>query len=68
MSELPTEQRPIRMDPELAEAIEERIKAVKPSKRDDARTAVMAVYHSGTQGTFHDVLSAYDAAIAEAVG
>lgn len=64
---LPTEKRPIRMDPELSSEIE---KILKPLKGDDlgrAQEAVMKVYHSNVAGSFGDILEAYQTAIEEAV-
>lgn len=66
-STLPTEPRPIRMDPELGERVEKILKPLKGKEREAADAAVMAVYQSGHTGSFSELLERYKSAIAEAV-
>lgn len=67
-SALPTEKRPIRMDPELAAEVEKLLKPLKGKEREAADEAVMKVYQSGVSGSFGEILEAYQAAVEEAVG
>lgn len=64
---LPTEQRPIRMDPELSERVEALLKKYSGEKLSRAQTAVMRVYHSGANGPFGEIVKQYETAITEAV-
>lgn len=64
---LPTEDRPIRMDPELAERVEEMLANFKGKEREKAQAAVKRVYDSSVTGRFHELVEAYEAAILEAV-
>lgn len=66
-STLPTEQRPIRLDPELSAEIEKCIKPLAAKERGAAQAAVMEVYNSGHTGSFGELLELYRDAIAEAV-
>lgn len=63
---LPTEQRPIRMDPELAEQVDALLKPFSGEKLDRAQAAVMKVYESGATGSFGEILERYEAAIEDA--
>lgn len=66
-SALPTEPRPIRMDPELGERIEKLLKPLEGKERKAADAAVMKVYQSGHTGNFAELVERYEMAIAEAV-
>lgn len=66
-STLPTEPRPIRIDPELGERIEKLLKPLTGDRRKAADAAVMEVYQSGHTGSFTELLELYESAIAEAV-
>lgn len=64
---LPTEQRPIRMDPELSERVEKLLEPLAGDDLERAHAAVMKVYHSGRSGSFDEILGHYRTAIEEAV-
>lgn len=64
---LPTENRPIRLDPELSEEISKLLKPLKGRDREVADEAVMQVYRSSVMGSFGEILEAYRTAIEEAV-
>lgn len=66
-SALPTEPRPIRIDPELGERLEEILKPLNGKQREAADAAVMEVYQSGHTGSFAELVELYESAIAEAV-
>lgn len=66
-TKLPSEPRPIRMDPELAEAVDEIIKPLKGKDLEAAQAAVMDVYRSNASGKFAELLENYREAIEEAV-
>jgi hypothetical protein len=66
-SALPSETRPIRMDPELAVEIEKILKPLKGDDLERGRAAVMVVYRSSASGSFGQILEAYRTAIEEAV-
>lgn len=67
MTTLPTEQRPIRMDPELSERVEKILDRYSGSDLEKAQAAVMKVYHSGFAGSFGQLVERYDEAVREAV-
>jgi hypothetical protein len=64
---IPTETRPIRIDPEMAERLEAILEPLEGKARKAADAAVMSVYHSGVVGSFGELLERYSEAIAEAV-
>lgn len=64
---LPTEPKPIRMDPELANEVDKILKPLKGADLERAHEAVMKVYHSTTSGSFEQIFEAYRSAIEEAV-
>lgn len=63
---MPTEQRPIRMDPDLFKAVEGLLKAYKGEALERAQEAVRSVKESGHQGQFSELLAKYRDAIEEA--
>lgn len=65
---LPTEDRPIQLDPELSSKVEEMLKPYSGRKLEAARAAVLKVYKSGFAGSFGAILGKYETAIEEAVG
>lgn len=67
-SVMPTEVKTIPMDPELFGAIENILKPMEGEKLEKAKVAVTRVYHSTVTGSYDEILEAYEAAIAEAVG
>ncbi|MFW6331496.1 MAG: hypothetical protein ACOC3J_07210 [Gemmatimonadota bacterium] len=67
MSKLPTEHRPIRMDPELATAVEAALEPYSGKDLEKAQKAVLGVYQSANPGSHADLVEQYSAAIAEAV-
>lgn len=65
---LPTEPRPIRMDPDLAAAIEQLLAPYSGKKLVAAQGAVMGVYHDRSIALqFGELVERYRAAIAKAV-
>lgn len=66
--ELPTEQTPIKMDPELAEVVGEFLAELEGSDRKAGSAAVMKVYRSGFAGVFAEIVEKYRSAISTAVG
>lgn len=64
---LPTEQRPLRMDPDLAKQVDGILKKYKGDDLEKAHQGVMKVYHSGQSGGFHEIVERYREAIEEAV-
>jgi hypothetical protein len=65
---LPTEAVPIKMAPELAEAVGELLAELEGSDREAADGAVMRVYRSGFAGSFSEIVEKYRAEISAAVG
>lgn len=63
---LPTEERPIRMDPELAAEVNKFLEPLSGKDLKKGRDAVMSVYNSGITGSFGELLAAYRSAIEEA--
>lgn len=66
-STLPTEDRPIRMAPDLAEEVEKLLEPLTGEDQEKGRDAVMQVYHSSVSGSFGTIVEAYRTAIEEAV-
>ncbi len=64
---IPQETRPIRMDPNLAEAVEKLLEPYSGHELDLAQAAVVEVYHSSAVGVFSKLVKRYKAAILEAV-
>lgn len=64
---LPTEQRPIRMDPDLAKRVDSLLEPYDGEDLDHAQEAVMRVYQSPASGSFGQLVARYEAAIQEAV-
>lgn len=66
-TKLPTEERPIRMDPELQEQVEKILKGYSGKKLESAQEAVRKVYAGGATGSFHEIVDTYRGAVQEAV-
>lgn len=67
MSKLPTVTRPLTMDPDLAARVERKLDPLTGPKLARAQDAVRKVYASGTQGSYSELLTAYETAIDTAV-
>ena len=67
-SKLPTNERPIILDPDLAAAVEDLLQPYTGKNLERAQAAVRKVASGATQGTFSDLVAAYAAAIKGAVG
>ena len=63
LSKLPTVTRPIAMDPDMAAALERRLAPLSGKSLERAQAAVRRVYTGGVQGSFSDLLAAYEGAI-----
>lgn len=66
-SKLPTEDRPLRIDPDLAAVIEKELEPLEGEDLEKGQAAVRTVLKSSTQGTFATIADAYRTAIREAV-
>jgi hypothetical protein len=62
-SKLPTVTRPIKMEPDLAAAVERRLAPLQGKRLERAQDAVRKVYASGFQGSFSQLLARYEDAI-----
>lgn len=67
-TKLPTDDRPLVRDPDLATQIEKILVPYTGEKLKKAQDAIRRVRMSGTQGPFDMVLAAYRSAIEKAVG
>ena len=67
ISKLPREGRTIRMDPDLAQALEDILEPHTGKTLERAQAAIVRVRASGFQGSFGEILEAYRVAIEEAV-
>lgn len=67
MSKLPSEDRPMRIDPDLAAALEKALAPYSGERLEKAQAAVREVRSSAAVGTFGEVLDRYRSAIREAV-
>lgn len=65
-SKLPQEAKPLKFDPDLAAAIGALLEPLSGKALDRAQKAVVTVRKSGICGTFHEIVAAYQAAIAKA--
>ncbi len=65
---LPTEQIPIKMDPDLAEAVGGYLSGLDGSDHKAGTAAVMTVYRSGFAGSFSEIVERYRSEISTAVG
>jgi len=68
MSKLPMESRPLRLAPDVAKAIEERLRPLSGKKLEQAQDAILVVYQSGQQMTTEQWIAAYESAIITALG
>ena len=67
MSKIPVESRPLRLAPELAQSIEERLESLNGKELKAAQEAVLRVYQSGVQLPLEQWIARYDDAITNAV-
>lgn len=67
-SKLPTNERPIIFDPDLAGAVEDQLRPYTGKALERAQAAVRRVASGAAQGTFSDLVAAYGTAIKQAVG
>jgi hypothetical protein len=68
LSKLPTVTRAIAMDPDMAAAVERKLEPLTGHKLARAQDAVRKVYTSGRQGSYSELLTAYETAIDHAAG
>lgn len=66
-SKLPHDEKPVRMDPDLAQALESLLKPYKGEKLRRAQEAVLRVRKSGFTGQWSDLIAHYRAEIEKAV-
>jgi hypothetical protein len=66
-SKLPTNSRPIILDPDLAAAIERTLEPYNGKALEKAQAAVRKVATSNVQGPFDQVVAAYESAVLAAV-
>jgi len=66
-TKLPTDQRSLVRDPDLAAALEAIVDPLDGEELERAHAAIRQVRGSGVQGTFPEVLAAYESAISAAV-
>lgn len=64
---LPTDERPLIQDPDLAAAVEAEMRGLSGKQLDKARAAIRRVHGSGITGQFGELVAAYAAAIRAAV-
>lgn len=62
------ESRPLRLAPDVAKAIEERLRPLSGKKLEQAQDAILVVYQSGQQMTTEQWIAAYESAIITALG
>lgn len=62
------ESRPLRLSPEVARIVEERLRPLKGDKLAAAQAAIVRVYQSGQQMSTEQWIQAYEDAIIEALG
>lgn len=67
-TKLPTDTRPLVQDPDLANAIEKLLEPYSGKQLEKAQAACRRVHGSNILGDFTQIVSAYETAIAEAVG
>lgn len=67
-SKLPTSDRPLIVDPGLAEAVEGLLAPLSGAKLERAQAAVRTVAASAVQGPFEALVAAYKRAIQRATG
>lgn len=67
-SKLPMTDRPLVNDPDLSAALERLLAPFSGAKLEKAQAAVRRVFHSAVEGTFSDILAAYQKAIEAATG
>jgi hypothetical protein len=61
------ESRPLRLSPEVAKVVEQRLAPLSGKKLEAAQQAVLSVYQSGQQMASEQWVKSYDAAIQSAV-
>lgn len=68
MTKLPTVERPLILDNDLATAVERMLAPYSGKALERAQSAVRKVHGSAVQGPFAAVVTAYEVAIKQAVG
>jgi hypothetical protein len=63
LSKLPTVTRAIKLEPDMAAAIERKLAPLSGQRLARAQDAVRRVYNSGFQGSFSELLAKYETAI-----
>lgn len=66
-TKLPTEDRPIQLSTELSEQVDAMLAPYKGDELELAQLAVLEVYKSGVEGSFHTIVERYREAIEGAV-
>lgn len=67
MTKLPMESRPLRLAPDVAKIVEDRLRPLNGKKLEAAQEAVLKVYHSGNQMAHDQWVAEYTQAIKSAV-
>lgn len=67
MSKMPMESKPIRLSPEIARVVEDRLRPLSGKRLESAQEAVVKVYQSGAQMTSEQWVAQYTNAISQAV-
>ena len=67
MSKLPLETRPLRMAPDVAKVVEEKLRPLTGKTLEAAQQAVLSVYRSGIVQSHEQWVAAYQDAIKHAV-
>ena len=67
-SKLPTDSRPLPLDPDLASALEMILAPYSGKKLEAAQAAIIKVRHSGVVGSFDALVRGYRDGILKAVG
>ncbi len=67
MTKLPSDGRPMKMDPFLAEALEKELEPYTGNRLERAQKAILQVHKSGFTGTFGQLVEEYGEKIKAAV-
>lgn len=67
MSKIPMESRPLRLAPEIAQAVEAKLAPLNGKRLEAAQDAVLKLYQSGAQMPQQQWVEKYDQAIKSAV-
>lgn len=68
LAKLPSADRPLIQDPDLAVAVAKLLAPYTGKSLERAQSAVRRVHGSAVQGPFSTIVAAYDAAVKQAVG